>query len=83
VSLADARDLRDEKRKLVAKSIDPSSKRKSEKAMRTDRAENSFEIVARDLLAKFIDPFSESHSEQVYARFENDVFPQIGARSIA
>jgi hypothetical protein len=32
VSLADARELRDEKRKLVAKGIDPSAKRKAEKS---------------------------------------------------
>ena len=83
VSLADARELRDEKRKLIAKGIDPSAKRKAEKATRVDRAENSFEVVAREFLAKFIDPLAKSHSSRVYARFENDVFPQIGARPIA
>jgi integrase len=82
VSLAGARELRDEKRKLVAKGIDPSAKRKAEKSARADRAENSFEIVAREFLAKFIDPLAECHSKRVYARFENDVFPQIGARPI-
>ena len=73
VSLADARDLRDEKRKMVAKGIDPSAKRKAEKATRVDRAENSFEVIAREFLTKFIDPLAKSHFSLVYARFENDV----------
>jgi hypothetical protein len=83
VSLSDARELRNEKRKLIAKGIDPSAKRKAEKATRTDRAENSFVVIAREFLVKFIDSLSKSHSKRVYARFENDVFPQIGARPIA
>jgi hypothetical protein len=53
------------------------------KSARTDRAANSFEVVAREWLGKFVDPVSESHRKRVYARFENDVFPRIGGRPIA
>jgi len=80
VSLADARDLRDEKRKLVAKGIDPSAARKAEKLARAGRAKDSFEVIAREWLQAFIDPMSESHRKRVYARFENDLFPRISGR---
>lgn len=76
-------DRREECRKLVAKGISPKAHRKAIKLARADRAEYSIEVVAREFLTKFIDPLAESHSERVYARFENDVFPQIGARPIA
>lgn len=83
VSLADARDERDECRKLLAKGIDPSVQRKAKKAARAGRAANSFEVIAREWLKKFVDPLSKSHRKRVYARFENDVFPKIGNRPIA
>ena len=53
VSLAKARDRRDEARKLLADGIDPSRNRKAHKAARADRAANSFEVVAREWFAKF------------------------------
>jgi hypothetical protein len=83
VSLADARELRDEKRRLVAKGIDPSEQRKAIKSARADRAENTFEVIATEWLGKFIDPMSTSHSKRVHARFTNGVFPTIGSRPIA
>ena len=83
VSLAAAREERDECRKLLAKGIDPGVHRKAQKAARARGAANSFEVVAREWLKEFIDPKSESHRKRVYARFENDIFPYLGGRPIA
>ena len=49
VSLSDARTGRDGARKLLARSIDPSAKRKSD---RRSGAGNSFQLVAEELIAK-------------------------------
>ena len=83
VTLAGAREKRHEIRKMLSGGTDPGENRKAQKSSRVDRAANSFEVVAREWLAKFIDPKSESHRKRVYARFENDIFPRIGARPIA
>lgn len=82
VSLADARDARDDCRKLVAKGIDPSENRKALKEGRKGLAADDFETVAREWLTKFIDPKSDRHRKRVRARFVNDVFPKIGRRPI-
>ncbi len=83
VSLADARERREEARKLVARGINPSEHRRALKQARANRAENSFEVAAREWLHKFIDPMSESHRKRVCARFEKDILPAIGGRPIA
>lgn len=49
VSLAEARDRRDEAKKLLARSIDPSVKRKSDKHAGKD---GSFRAVAEEVIAK-------------------------------
>jgi hypothetical protein len=48
VGLKNARDRRDEMRRLVADGIDPSAARKQEKLMALDAALNTFEAVARE-----------------------------------
>jgi integrase len=82
VSLAGAREKRDECRKLLAKGIDPGVHRKAQKAARVGNAANSFEVVAREWLKTYVDSKSESHRKRVYARFENDIFPYLGKRPI-
>lgn len=52
VSLALARERRDEARKLLASDIDPSEHRKVMKTASSDRAANSFALVAREWFAK-------------------------------
>jgi integrase len=82
VTLADARESRDELRKQLAKGVDPGVHRKAQKTSRTGRAEDRFEFVGREWYAKFIEPMSESHRKKVLARLVNDVFPKIGQRPI-
>lgn len=83
VSLAIAREQRQECRRLLAQGTDPAEHRKAVKSAREGATEDSFEVIAREWLKKFIDPMSESHRTRVYARFVNDIFPAIGRRPIA
>ncbi|OFZ88023.1 MAG: integrase [Betaproteobacteria bacterium RIFCSPLOWO2_12_FULL_62_58] len=83
VGLKDARERRDEARKLLADGIDPSENRKAAKSVRADRAANSFEVVTREWFAKYSTNWAEIHSDRIIRRFERDIFPWIGGRPIA
>jgi len=78
VSLKDARDRRDEARKLLANGQDPGAVKQAQKAAKLKKAANSFEVVARECLGVWKVGKAESHSSKVIARMENDVFPWIG-----
>lgn len=81
--LAQARERRDEARKLLADGIDPSEHRKATKAMRAERDANSFEAIAREWYAKMAPTWAASHGDKVIRRLERDVFPWIGGRPVA
>ena len=83
VSLKDARDRRDDARKLIAKGIDPGAHRKAAKSARAERAANSFELVAREWFAKYSATWAEHHADRIIRRFARDVFPSLGGRPIA
>lgn len=83
VSLKDARERRDEARKLLANGIDPSANRKAQKAAKVERAANSFEIVTREWFGKQVPTWSAIHADRVIARFQRDIFPWLGGRPIA
>src|SRR5262249_15314727 len=50
VTLADAREKRDEARKLIAQGSDPSQKKKDEKVAAATAAHNTFGLVAQEVL---------------------------------
>ncbi|MFN3702846.1 tyrosine-type recombinase/integrase [Thermomonas sp.] len=83
VSLAEARDRRDNARKLLAAGTDPGEHRKAEKQAGEDRAANSFEAVAREWFGKFAPNWAASHAGKIMGRLENDLFPWIGSRPVA
>ena len=83
ISLKDARDRRDEARKLIANVIDPGENRKTQKAAKVERAANSFEVIAREWFAKNRESWAASHSDKIIARLENDVFPWLGGKAIS
>ena len=83
VTLAEAREKRDEARKLLRDGIDPSAHRKALKTSRADSAANSLKAIAEEWLAKFEGTWAPSHARGVRARLENDAFPWIGSRPIA
>ena len=81
VSLAEARQKRDQARVLLAKGVAPSDTRKAQKAADTQETE-TFEIIAREWYAKFSPSWSASHAKTTIRRLEIFVFPWLGARQI-
>lgn len=83
VSLALARERRDDARKLLAQGIDPGESRKASKATKTLNATNSFEVIAREWAASHMANKAVSHRDKVIRRFELYLFPWIGSKPIA
>ena len=83
VSLKDARDRRDDARKLVANSVDPTEHRKAEKATIAEQSTNSFEVIAREWFAKYSTTWVPSHADRIIRRLERDIFPWIGGKPVA
>jgi integrase len=83
VGLKDARQKRDDTRKMLAEGIDPGAQRKAQKAIRAERSANSFEVIAREWLAGRSDAVTPGHAARILAIFENDVFPWMGGTAVA
>lgn len=80
-SLADARQKREEARKLVAAGVDP---REHKRAVKEEQAKEviTFESVARDWHASN-QKWSKSHSGRVLKSLEDNLFDAIGKQNIA
>jgi integrase len=74
VPLKDARERRDEARRLIAAKVDPSAKRKAEQAARSD----TFEAIAREYLDMKARSLSARTYERKLGRYEAFAFPYIG-----
>jgi integrase len=83
ISLAEAREKREQMRKLVANDIDPVQAQKAEKEAKRLAQENSFEAVSRAWFDSWRTEKSPRHAGYVLRRLETDVFPSIGKRPIA
>lgn len=82
LKLKEARDARDGGRKQLAQGIDPGVAHKAQVEAWVSGEANSFEVVAREWLKEHVDHKSKSHGKRIYARFENDIFPYLGSRSL-
>ncbi|MEO5340231.1 MAG: integrase arm-type DNA-binding domain-containing protein [Magnetococcus sp. MYC-9] len=82
VSLKQARERRDEARRLLDKGIDPGEHRKITKTMAVSRTEDSFEAVSREWFTKNLAKWGESYADDTIRRLERDVFPWMGGRPI-
>lgn len=76
VSLANARDARDDARRLLRGGVDPGEQKKAAATAAVVDAASSFEAIAREWLVSR--PWVPTYSKKVEAWFENDVFPHIG-----
>lgn len=82
ISLKEARERRDEARKLLANQIDPSENRKAQKSSQGAGLGNSFEVVAREWFQKFSPNWTPDHAQRMIRRLERDIFPWIGQQPI-
>lgn len=83
VSLADARERRDEARKLIAAGLDPSHEAKLAEARAMLSEENSFKLVAEEWVAK---QEREGMSEVTLSKIRwllAKAYPRIGSRPVA
>ncbi len=82
VTLKEARDRRDEARKLIREGIDPAEQKKLEKLTRHIRTENTFENITREWHEQQKKAWTERHANYVLRRLEADLLPVIGFRPI-
>lgn len=81
VTLAQARQKRDEARKLLIEGIDPSEQKKAAKqAQRADGV--TFEALAREWFAYNSPRWAESTTYKAKLYLENDLLPSIGSRPV-
>lgn len=84
VSLSDARQRRDEARRLLAQGIDPNAKKQAEvKALKAKRDNTrSFRTVAKAWFSTKT-KWSDDYGDAVWKRLETYVFPVIGDKDVA
>ncbi len=83
VSLAEARQRRDEARTLLRQGRDPVMARRAERREAVARASNNFETVCLEWVRVKGYRWSEGHRLGVISQMENDVFPRLGCTSVA
>lgn len=81
VSLKEARERRDEARKLLEEGIDPSAARKEESARKAGL--DSFEGVSREWFEEHTVTMVPAHRKLVLLRLERNVFPFIGSLAVS
>ena len=81
-SLADAREKRDEARKLLAKDVDPSQHKKEKKAAMKEMLANNFEAIAREWIEKQRQKWSDGYTYRTTRKLELNIFPWLGKRPI-
>lgn len=83
VTLAEAREGRDEIKKLLAKDIDPATAKRERKSEIVRNAENTFKAIALEWMDVQKERWSQGYTNKVKRRLEMHVFPHIGNRPIA
>jgi len=82
VSLAQARDARDDARRLLASGVDPSMQRKVSKLTQQADVTNSLEAIAREWHELHKHEWSDTYAERIITAMERDIFPWLGNRVI-
>lgn len=77
ISLADARDRRDEARKQLAQGVDPGAARKEEQAISEEDA-RTFGVVAWEWFEKQLRGWTESTAFNIKRRLERELLPPLG-----
>ncbi len=86
VGLKEARERREEARKLIAQGIDPSAQRQAAKAAaEATQAEqaNTFEVIAREWYGVNEAKWAPTYRNKILSRLERLIFPSLGARPLS
>ncbi len=83
VTLAEARNQRDDAKKLLAQNKDPSEQKQLARLEKHLASESTFEAVAREWHTSKADRWSLLYRDEIIDTFEKDIFPYIGKRPIA
>lgn len=78
VSLAEARDKRDEARKMLSKGTDPGLVKKLLKYSSKSVEKNSFEAIGREWFAKYSPIWKEKYAAKILRILEKDIFAWLG-----
>jgi len=81
VTLADARQRRDDAKKLLANGTDPADVKKLQKATEDQQA-TTFKTVALEWHEAKKSDWSDTHADRLLKRLEQDIFPFIGSKPI-
>lgn len=82
VTLKEARERRDEAKRLLSQGINPSEERKNKKELLSDHY--SFESIALEWHAKYTkSEWSQSHSDNILNRLKKNIFPWLGNRPVS
>ncbi len=82
ISLKEAREKRDEARKMIRDGIDPSQAKKEVKQQILQKTEHTFENVTREWHTKNTPSWDAKYSITILRRLEADIFPPLGSRPI-
>lgn len=82
VTLKEARELRDEAKKLLEQGVDPSENKKAAKAALRADSGDSYEVIAREWFLKFSPQWVESTRIKTLTRQEKYIFPFLGRKPI-
>lgn len=81
VSLDQARQRRDDARKLIADGVDPGENRKAVKETKSALAANSLEVIAREWGQKKVETWDDK-SNRSKRMLERNIFPWLGSKPI-
>lgn len=83
ISLLEARQKRDEARKLLADNIDPAARKKERRNAALANLATTFELVAREWHKNHLERWTPDYGKDVLHRLEMDIFTKIGNLPIA
>lgn len=86
VGLREAREYREQAKKLLSQGIDPGEAKKEARAVAVAeqrKQENTFEAVAMDWFNAYAPDLSEKHALKLRRYLENVFFPAIGGKAVA
>ena len=82
IGLKEARERREEAKKLLLENIDPSTAKQEAKRIAANAANNSFQVIALEWLEKYSINWTSAYKKHILRRMEKYVFPSLGKRPI-